>query len=545
MLPTHTSSDQINQYLTSGHWSRETMVRRYRVYAKENPAGTACSDGIESFTWAELENLTNVFATNLLSLGLEKDSTALVQIPSSCKEIILRLALKKAGIIAAFVPFQWKTNELHYVSEKISPRLVVLENPPRQPKDTPWLWNLLNQPDKQPHCITVANTSTSGWINWAKMLNKAQETINLEALKAREFSFNEVSLITASSGTSGYAKLCEWVEAAQVCTAHAQNEKLQLTEDDRVGVFAPMSGAAGLIVWTISAAIPCSYFFPASFRTEELLRIIERQRITFATTVPVLLSRLAREDLSKYNLRSLRALRVGTAATDISAAQSFEQKTGCKVVIAGGSMEVPGFAHAHINEPQSTRLDGSVGLPLRGGKLRIENDVGELVKPGTEGELKIAAPYASSGYWNDPKETKISWSGQWYSTGDMGLITKEGRLTLLGRKKEIINRSGLKILPGELEGEICEHPSVFDCAVIAASHREYGEVPWAFIQLSKGFSLDANSITEPLIEKGLPTYKIPERFIQILELPRINDNKVDKPALQKIMRGQTKINQEN
>ena len=127
----------------------------------------------------------------------------------------------------------------------------------------------------------------------------------------------------------------------------------------------------------------------------------------------------------------------------------------------------------------------------------------------------------------------------------MGLITKEGRLTLLGRKKEIINRSGLKILPGELEGEICEHPSVFDCAVIAASHREYGEVPWAFIQLSKGFSLDANSITETLIEKGLPTYKIPERFIEILELSRINDNKVNKPALHKIMLEKTKINQEN
>ncbi len=545
MLPTYTSTKQINHYLSSGHWSQETMVGRYRVYARENPRGTACSDGIESLTWAQLEDLTNVFAANLISLGLKKDTTALVQIPSSCKEVILRLALKKAGIITTFVPLQWKTNELEYVSARISPSLVVLENPPRKPKDSPWLKDLLNQPRNRPHCITVANTPTPGWKTWEKMLNKTQGTIDLEALKAHEFTFNEVSLITASSGTSGYAKLCEWVEAAQICSAHAQNEKLRLTENDRVGVFAPMSGAAGLIVWTISAAVPCSYFFPKTFRTEELLRLIEKQRLTFATTVPVLLSRLTREDLSKYDLHSLRALRVGTAATDISAAQSFEQKTDCKVVIAGGSMEVPGFAHAHINEPKSTRLDGSVGLPLRGGKLRIENDVGELVQPGTVGELKITAPYASSGYWNNPTETKTAWSGQWYSTGDMGFLSQEGRLTLLGRKKEIINRSGLKILPGELEGEICEHPSVVDCAVIAAPHREYGQVPWAFIQLHQGLSLGAGSIAETLIEKGLPTYKIPERFIEILKLPRINDNKVDKPALHKIIQEKMKINQEN
>ena len=97
--------------------------------------------------------------------------------------------------------------------------------------------------------------------------------------------------------------------------------------------------------------------------------------------------------------------------------------------------------------------------------------------------------------------------------------------------KETINRSGHKILPIEIETEINKHPSVFACAVAGAPDKEYGAVPWAFVQLQAGRALDSAALAEGLRDSGMASYKIPVRFIEVAELPRINGNKVDKQAL--------------
>jgi O-succinylbenzoic acid--CoA ligase len=147
------------------------------------------------------------------------------------------------------------------------------------------------------------------------------------------------------------------------------------------------------------------------------------------------------------------------------------------------------------------------------------------------GHVKVTAPFASSGYWNDAKATAEVWTDGWYSTGDMGTLDGDGRLTLLGRRKEVVNRSGHKILPIEVEREIAKHPTVFQCAVVAAPDAEYGQVPWAFVQVRDGMSMDADGLAAALREGGLATYKIPARFIELEELPQVSGNKIDKKRL--------------
>ena len=125
MKPFLVTPDIIKRYIDDGHWSRETMVSQYRKFASEHPDKIACRDAKESFSWAELESISNHIAANLIELGLKRDATALVQIPSSCREIVLRVAFKKAGIIGVFAPLQWQQKELAYVWERIDPSLVV------------------------------------------------------------------------------------------------------------------------------------------------------------------------------------------------------------------------------------------------------------------------------------------------------------------------------------------------------------------------------------------------------------------------------------
>lgn len=507
----------IEAYLSAGHWSRDTMVDRYRFYAAAFPAKVACRDPAETFTWKELDAATDRVASSLVELGLERDARALVRMPSSCREIVLRIALKKAGIIGAFVPMQWRRRELDYVRERIEPALAVMSPVERDEAAS------LDAMFATACRIDPAGGPRDGWLAWRELLSPGEPD------RSRSFSFDEVSLITASSGTSGFAKLCEWPEGAQMCVARGIAGRMGIVAEDNVGIFAPMSGAAGVIVWTASGSAPCSFSFPGSYRAAALLEAVQRWRITVGTTVPVILARLVREPLTSFDLSSLRALRVGTAAADIDAALAFERMTGCRVVVASGSMECPGFGHAGADEPQRLRLNGTVGLPLPGCRLRIEDERGRELPAGSAGELKVSAPFASSGYWGDPAATKAAWSDGWYASGDLGFLDGEGRLTLLGRIKEVINRSGHKILPNELEREISRHPDVLECAVIRAPDAEYGEVPWAFVQMHPGKSLDAEALVATL--DGIASYKIPARFVELPEFPRIGGNKIDKKAL--------------
>lgn len=531
MRPHLTTPEVIESYLDAGYWTRDTMVDRYRRHAETYPDHIACSDSEGTYSWAELDSTTDRLAANLIDLGLDRDATALIQIPSSCREIVLRVALKKAGVIGIFTPLQWRQRELSYVWDRIAPSLIVISGDVTEPDVGRWLDDAIAGAASSCVRIDMAGTPSDHWTGWQTILERSPAGDALEQIAERTFRFDEISLVTASSGTSGLAKLCEWPEGAQVFMSRVLQERMAITGDDITGIFAPMSGAAGLMMWMISWTVPCTTAFPDNYRPATLLDHVAEARITAGTTVPVILARLAQEPLGSRDLSSLRLIRVGTGAADMGFARTFEERTGCHVIIASGSMECTGFGHAHIDEPRDLRLDGSVGLPLDGCRLRIEDEQGNVVAAGTSGELNVRAPFSSSGYWKDPETTSTVWSDGWYATGDIGVLDNNGRLTLLGRLKDTINRSGHKILPAEVEQEIARHPDVVECAVVAAPDREYGQVPWAFVELRTGSTIDPAALTETIKNSGLAAYKIPSRFIEVAQFPRISDNKVDKKAL--------------
>ena len=532
MRPSRIDREKVETYLAAGHWSRETMVDLYGAYARDVPDRIACRDGETGFTWRRLHEITDRVAANLIARGIPRDGRALVQIPSSARETVLRIAFKKAGVLGCFAPMQWRRQELDHTFERIGPSAVfaAFDSMGADGRRT-WLEETAAGRSATMLRVALAPEPPDGWSSWSDLEAPPEGGDGRGRIAERRFRFDEVSLITASSGTSSLAKLNEWPEAAQTCIGRGIAERLGVREDDVVGMFAPMSGAAGVLAWTMSGALPFACVFPPTFEARALLRLVEEERITVATTVPVVLARLAREDLGSFDLSSLRVLRVGTGAAGLEAARRIEDLTGCRVVVASGAMECPGFGHADVDEPAALRLDGSTGSPLPGCHLRIDGDDGDELPAGEIGHVRVSAPFAALGYWNDPEATRTVWSDGWYATGDVGVLDDDGRLTLLGRSREVINRSGHKILPIEVEREIARHPDVFQCAVVAAPDAEYGEVPWAFVQARDGKALDTEGLAGILRSGGLATYKIPARFIQLAEFPRVGGNKIDKKQL--------------
>jgi len=511
------------------------MTDAYARFAKDFPNVIACCDSRGSFTWAQVESLSQQLSASLIRLGLDRDDRVLCQIPSDCREFILRIALKKAGLIGAFAAMQWRERELGYSLSKLAPAAVVM---PLRFKgyDAQFTVESVRANAQEVRVwIDVDDTAVPGWFAFKDLLDAPVAATDEQSIVSRQFAFDEVSLVTTSSGTSGYSKLCEWPEAAQLCVGRGIADRLHISPEDRIGIFAPMSGAAGTLLWTVSGTYPCRHVFPSSYEPEALLGLAEKERLTVITTVPVILTRIAQSRPERFQLDALRAIRVGTAAAGKEVMRRVESACGCRVIPASGSMECPGFGHADINEPVDVRLDGSVGLPLPGGRLRIQNDAGKTLPAGEVGELAVSAPFASSGYWEDTEATRNAWKdascGGWYSTGDLGVLDANGRLTLVGRRNEVINRSGHKILPLEVERALSEHPDILDCAVVGAPDKEYGEVPWAFVQFKKGRRLDPSRLAELLRDRGMATYKLPARFIEVSDFPRVVDSKIDKKRL--------------
>ena len=424
MKPRLIDQETVDSYLAAGHWTRETLVERYAAYARDFPGKVACRDSEQEITWRQLDEITDRIAANLIALGLQRDARALVQIPSSSREMVLRIAFKKAGILGCFAPMQWRRRELDYTCEQIDPSAIFVARDSMDDGQRGWLDQTFADRAGLGVRVSLSVDPPRGWLGWPDLDKPPQDSEALDQIAARQFRFDEVSLITASSGTSSLAKLNEWPEAAQVCIGRGTVPRLGVGADDNIGMFAPMAGAAGVLAWVMSGTVPCTYTFPGTFDAHDLLTLVDAVKITVATTVPVILARLAQEDLASFDLSSLRAIRVGTGAAGLDAARQIESLTTCRVVVASGAMECPGFGHADINEPSALRLDGSTGLPLPGCRLRIDGDDGEVLAPGQVGHVRVSAPFASLGYWNDLEATQAVWAEGWYTTGDWVPLTR-------------------------------------------------------------------------------------------------------------------------
>lgn len=522
--------------VAGGLWDRTTMPAACDRFAAEYGAATAVTDTERSYTWQELKTVSDGLAAALVRLGLMRGERVLVQIPGGSMDIILRLALKKAGMLGAFAPVQWREVELADALRRLRPAAVIM---PLQFKGTApgaLLERLQLTMPALRYRICLESTASPGWLPLPELMAHRATLVELATLLQCQVRFDEVSNVTASSGSTGLPKLCAWPEAAQLALARGIAERLQLIPADNVGIFCPIAGGGGLMLWVCSGLVPCKYTIADDYEPEVLLSLIERERITVVATVPVILARLAQSaSVERYDLRSLRAIRVGAAAANAGLLQLAEERLGCCVVQAAGTMEMGCFAQVGLDELPTIRHSGTVGRPLLGSRVRLVDDQGAPLPPDRIGELQVWAAFAAVGYVGDGTLPIQGWDPDdltcWFSTGDLAHQDADGRISIVGRRKEMINRGGLKVFPLEVERVIARHPSVEEAAVTGVSDALYGEVPWAFVLLRPGAFAEAEELEQHVRQAGLALFKIPVRFVIVDALPRLGGTKVAKHQL--------------
>ncbi|MFX0206435.1 MAG: long-chain fatty acid--CoA ligase [Candidatus Hodarchaeota archaeon] len=263
---------------------------------------------------------------------------------------------------------------------------------------------------------------------------------------------------------------------------------------------------------------------------QDLLETLYKYKPTFFHAVPSMyVGLLFHKDIKDYDLTSIRACLSGAAPLPEQVMYNFEELTGANVVEGYGLTETSPVTHVNPLVAGLKR-PGSIGLPIADTDVKIldpkEGGQNTELPQGEEGEIGIRGPQVMKGYWKKPEETKNAFNDDGYFlTGDIGYIDEDGFFFITGRKKDMIDVSGLKVYPREVEEELIEHPAVQEVAVIGAPHAIRGETVMAFVVLQD----DETASEEELIEfcKGrIARYKIPRHVQFIDELPKSAIGKV-------------------
>jgi acyl-CoA synthetase (AMP-forming)/AMP-acid ligase II len=181
-------------------------------------------------------------------------------------------------------------------------------------------------------------------------------------------------------------------------------------------------------------------------------------------------------------------------------------------------------------DADASRLAHTVGRAVPPYEVRVVDDEGRPLATGGEGEIQVRTPFGMNGYWRDPQATAaVMTADGWQRTGDVGALTKNGDLRLLGRVHDVFKSGGYNIHPPEIEAALSAHPAIVEASVVGVPDAVYGTVAVAFITC-QGTSPSAEELRSALRER-LANYKIPKRFIAVDELPRLPVGKIDKQAL--------------
>jgi long-chain acyl-CoA synthetase len=245
--------------------------------------------------------------------------------------------------------------------------------------------------------------------------------------------------------------------------------------------------------------------------TDAVLRAIDRHKPSIFCGVPAMyIALINRSDIREHELNSIRLCVSGASPLPLQVQRRFEELTGGRLVEGYGLTETSPVTHVNpIDRPEKNR-SGSIGIPISDTEARIVDlDTGNMdLAAGTVGELAIRGPQVMLGYWNDPVETGMVLKEGWFYTGDIGTMDSDGYFRIVDRKKDMINVSGLKVWPREVEEVLHEYPVVKEAAAVAAPDATTGQVVKVFITLRDGYKVSSEEIID-FCKTKMADYKAP------------------------------------
>ncbi|MGY1792508.1 AMP-binding protein [Geodermatophilus sp. SYSU D00525] len=346
-----------------------------------------------------------------------------------------------------------------------------------------------------------------------------------------ELGPDDVAFLTYTSGTTGVPKGAMNTHRNVVFTAQVYRDWVHAGRDGAIFGIAPLFHITGLIGHVaVSMLVPAPLVLAYRFEPQVVLDAFLEHRPAFTIGAITAFSALLNAPgFRKEHFDSFTSLYSGGAAISPAAERGFFEATGKQVHNAYGltettsPMTVTPFGSPSPVDPNSGAL--SVGVPAPNTVVRIQGDDGQDLPLGEVGEIVAEGPQVVAGYWGKPEETAANLPGGALKSGDVGFMDPQGWVFIVDRKKDMINASGYKVWPREVEDVLAEHPAVRESAVVGVPDEKRGETVRAFVSLRPGTSTTPEELIAHCRER-MAAYKYPRSVVVVDELPKTVTGKI-------------------
>jgi long-chain acyl-CoA synthetase len=331
-----------------------------------------------------------------------------------------------------------------------------------------------------------------------------------------------------SSGTTGFPKGVTLTQRNIASNVETARDASGYRSDDRLALFLPLFHVYGQN-YILNAAVlaGATIVLFRRFVPDVVLDAIEHERITMFFGVPTIFIALLGMDLSTRDLSSLRYEMSAASTMPEEMSRRWTARFGRRVYEGYGLTECSPVAA--YNDAVEHRF-GSVGRAVRDFTVAIHDEQGREVPRGEWGEIVIRGPGVMAGYWNRPAETAQTLRDGWLHSGDIGRMDDEGYVYIVDRVKDMINVSGFKVWPAEVEQYLYRMPQVRECAVYGLPDEARGEQVAVAVVATPGSGLTGPQVID-WCREHLAAYKVPSRADIVAELPKSATGKLLKRVL--------------
>lgn len=494
-----------------GDW----LGRSVRAHARRTAVVDASTG--RRYTYADM-NARAIAGAKVLAgrFGVQAGDRVAVLAKNRIEQIDLYFACQKLGAIV--VPLNWRLAplELAGVAADSTPRFLAYETgfaagAEAMKKAVPSLKAaaLDGSHGEDPHWETVVGDPPA---------------VGLAPVRPKE---EDVHMLLYTSGTTGQPKGVMITHRQIIANSMNTGLACDLVSTDVTLLYTPLfhTGAWHVLatpLWHRGGTVVMTPGFDAP----QLLELIQSERVTCLFGVPTTFQMLAEHpDFAKRDLRSVRFCLCGGAPCPVSLIDTYA--TRGLVFRQGFGMTEVGPNCFSLPPEDAVRKAGTVGFPIFHCDARVVTPDGRDAAPGEVGELILAGPHVSGGYWNRPQATAEVLKDGWFHTGDLATRDEEGYFAIVGRSKDMFISGGENVYPAEVENSLMAHPAVLEATVIGIPDARWGEVGRAVIVLRPGMNASAEELIKWATDR-LAKYKVPKSILFTSELPHNASGKVVK-----------------
>ena len=569
----------------AGLWSDETFASALAERVRATPEREALTDGTRRVSYRELAHGIDRMAARLRALGIAAGDVVTIQLPNWIEFAFVFFALERLGAVAVTVSVDFRSRELEYIMRFADSKMFVCCDQFRGFDHAAMAAEL------KPRLPSLAAIGIIGGAVPAGMVS-LDDVVAARAAPAgfvpAAMDADTVMRMAFTSGTTGNPKGVMHSHNTTLAAARILNGDLGLSADDVMMIWLPLGLNWGYLTLVQSVLAGAKAVLLDRFAPAAALDLIERERVTYIPTAPASLTAiLAEPGLDRRDLSSLRIVVSGGASAPVEtirtwrraalASEASGQRGHSEVRAHSASEDARKRADDTRPEPGSSarpalaseasgqcgssaraapsallellgmletgyqaytrpgddpeRVAGSVGVPASHMGLRLVDSEGRDVPQGEEGEICCDGPSVHLGYHNNPSANAEAFLPDgWFRSGDLGMIDADGRLRIVGRLKEMINRGGKKFFPREIEEILYTHPQVLYAAIVGIPDARLGERNCLCLVPRSGEPPTLESITA-FLGDSVATYKLPERLELFTQFPFTPTGKIQRHAL--------------